>query len=131
MTTALGSFIRQTRIARGLLQKQVAYDVGMDVTHLSGLETGRRRYLGRDLADRLSKALVLNAEECAVLHRLRDAARGHLDIPVDATADEVETISLLARLFGGQIEPQQLKAVRALIEDLGDGFVRREVGVMT
>lgn len=114
MATALGAFIRCKRTSLGLRQKQVALDLGVDVSYLSGLESGRRRYLGEAMASRLGGCLGLTPAERETLEYMRQAARGHVSIAAHASAEEIETIVWLANRAGGGLDSACLAQLRAL-----------------
>jgi transcriptional regulator with XRE-family HTH domain len=114
VATALGTFLRNRRRNRNALLKEVAAEAGLDVAHLSGLESGRRRYLGDRVAERLANALQLEEAERQQLSVLRQAAKGALAISHNALAEEIEVLALLARFAGGGISSDTLQAIRAL-----------------
>lgn len=89
----------------------------IDVTHLSGIETGRRRYVGNMVAIRLAGALALGKDEIAQLGLLRQAAKGSLTISPEAQAEEIEIIGLLVNLVGGGMSPEMQQAIRSLVKE--------------
>jgi predicted ATPase/transcriptional regulator with XRE-family HTH domain len=70
--TSFGAWIRRQRTARGLLQKELALQVGCSVTALQKIERDERRP-SRAMAERLAEALDVPADERAMFVQ---AARG-------------------------------------------------------
>lgn len=113
--SAFGQYIRELRKSRGLLQKQLADAIGVEASYVSNLETGIRLSLGDLMMERLRVALNLTDEEVHQLDNMREAAKGKLDIPPYASAQEIEVIKLLASC-AGRLPPESFQVIRAMIE---------------
>lgn len=60
--TALGVFIRQRRVSRELTQADLARQIGVDATYISGIESGRKRPGSAQLLKAIDDALQLDEE---------------------------------------------------------------------
>lgn len=100
-----GGRIRQLRIAAGLQQKDLAARVGMEVTYLSKVETGRLPPPSEGKIRALAEALQAGVDELLFLaHKLPD------DIP-DAIHESLKV-------------PQFLRTARGLREEGWDELIK-------
>ena len=111
----LGEYLRKLRIERGLMQKQIAVELGVPASYLSSLETGSRLTLGDEMLDRYSRALCLSDVEITRIQELREVAHGQISIPRHASEDEAALMRTVAKCVG-RIPASQIRAARAHLE---------------
>ena len=111
----LGQYLRKIRIERGLMQKQIAAELGVPASYLSNLEREHRCYLGEDMLKRFSRALCLTDSEIARIQELREVAHGKISIPSHASEDEAALMRDVAKCVG-RVPASQIRAFRALLE---------------
>lgn len=110
----LGQYLRKLRIERGLMQKQIAEELGAPASYLSDLERGYRPF-GDDMLKRISRALCLTDAEIIRLQELREVAHGQISIPCHASEDEAALMRDVAKCVG-RVPASQIRALRALLE---------------
>lgn len=104
MTQTLGKRIRELRLQEGLIQKDLAAMVGMEVTYLSKIESDRV-VPGENMIRDLSKALSANVDELLLL-----AGKVPEDVAV--------------ALHASSKAPQFLRAARGLDDKHWDELIR-------
>lgn len=110
----LGEYLRKIRIERGLMQKQIAAELGVPASYLSNLEKGYRT-LGDDMLKRFSRTLCLTDSEITRIQELREVAHGQIPIPCHASEDEAALMRTVAKCVG-RVPASQIRAARAHLE---------------
>ena len=111
----LGQYLRKLRIEKGLMQKQVAEELGVTGSYLSNLEREYRSYLGEDMLKRFSRALCLTDSEITRIQELREVAHGQISIPRHTSEDEAALIRVIAEC-AGRVPASQIRAICTLLE---------------
>lgn len=112
---SLGEYLRDLRLERGLLQKQLASRLRCQPSYVSNLERGIRVSIGADMRQRLAEALELTPSELARLDLLIRATKGPVPLPSSATEQELLLVYQLADCIGRiPISHQQL--IRLILE---------------
>jgi len=92
----MGKYLRFLRESRGLTQRQLASQLGIDPTYLCHIECGRKRYLGKKMKQKLDEELGLTDNEMRKLQELREIASGKLAVPVEITTEVASMLRILA-----------------------------------
>lgn len=111
----LGQYLRRLRTERGLMQKQIAAELGVPPSYLSNLERGSRVYLGEEMLKRFSRALSLTDNELLRIQELREVAHGQIAIPSHASEEEAALMRVVAKCVG-RMPASQIRAVRTHLE---------------
>lgn len=116
MITALGKELRKLRIDRGLNMVDMATAMKMSTAMLSAVETGRKPKVPGDFIDRLLRAypdlVGRQAEFEALVNLANKEARLSLE---DATAEDAELVTELARRFSG-LSDDEKNSLRNLLK---------------
>lgn len=115
MTETVGDYLRELRVNRGLMQKQLAANIGVEPSYLSNLERGIRVHLGEKMLKRIAEALQLTPEELTEIRRYRDASRTRITFPPYAAPREIEVVLLLTNCLG-RMPPENFETIRTYIE---------------
>ncbi|MEF2251288.1 helix-turn-helix transcriptional regulator [Ralstonia solanacearum] len=94
--TALGVFIRQRRVSRDLTQADLARQIGVDATYISGIESGRKRPGSTQLLKAIGDALQLNEEGRAALQKAADLSRRSLRLSAELSPEKSELMNAFA-----------------------------------
>lgn len=111
----LGQYLRRLRTERGLMQKQLAAELGVPPSYLSNLERGSRVYLGEDMLNRFSRVLCLTDCELLRIQELREVAYGQIVIPCHASEDEAALMRAISKCVGRMPE-SHIRALRTHVE---------------
>lgn len=111
----LGRYLRSLRVNRGMMQKQLAAEIGVLPSYLSSLENGARIYIGDQMLTRFCKALRLTDEEMEQILALRGISSGKLPGLREASDDEAELIGLIVRHVGA-MKPDQVRATTKYLQ---------------
>lgn len=131
--TPFASDLRHLRTSRGKLLKEVASDVGVHITHLSALETGRRPP-PKDPAfyTRLRACLDLSDDECDLLEERARLSPLFAHLPGKTSQQQAEFLARMINL-APDLQPWQMRAITAILdvgrrirEPSGAGPDRRE-----
>jgi transcriptional regulator with XRE-family HTH domain len=112
MLTELGKTLRKYRIDNELLLKDMANKIGMSVSALSYIETGKRKPPVNFL-EKLSSAFQISDE---IKNKIQESvARQTVKFDVVGN-DKIETALVLARGFNNLSE-EKLEEIRKIMED--------------
>lgn len=116
MVTALGKALRNLRMDRGWLLKDMADGVGVSSSFLSAIETGKKA-IPDDFVDRIVTWGRLTREEERALDRAfaLSVEDVRIRLPNSLSADDREAAAVLARSFGS-LPSDDLAAIRAIID---------------
>jgi transcriptional regulator with XRE-family HTH domain len=112
---SLGLFLRDLRLNRGLLQKELAKLLRVQPSYVSNLERGVRVSIGADMRQRLAEALELTPSEMARLDLLIRATKGPVPLPSSATEQELQLVYQLADCIG-RLPISHLQLIRLILE---------------
>lgn len=123
--TPFSSSLRDLRTNRGKLLKEVAAEVGVHITHLCALETGRRPP-PKDSAfyDRLQVSLDLSDDEYDLLRERARLTPLFAHLPGKTSQQQVEFLAWMIDLTP-DLQPWQMRAIKAIL-DVGVGRKIRE-----
>lgn len=94
--TALGVFIRQRRVSRELTQADLARQIGVDATYISGIESGRKRPGSAQLLKAIGDALQLDEEGRLALQKAADLSRRSLRLSAELSPEKSELMNAFA-----------------------------------
>ena len=94
--TALGVFIRQRRVSRELTQADIARQIGVDATYISGIESGRKRPGSAQLLKAIGDALQLDEEGRLALQKAADLSRRSLRLSAELSPEKSELMNAFA-----------------------------------
>lgn len=94
--TALGVFIRQRRVSRELTQADLARQIGVDATYISGIESGRKRPGSAQLLRAVGDALQLDEEGRLALQKAADLSRRSLRLSAELSPEKSELMNAFA-----------------------------------
>lgn len=94
--TALGVFIRQRRVSRELTQADLARQIGVDATYISGIESGRKRPGSAQLLKAIGDALQLDEEGRLALQKAADLSRRSLRLSAELSPEKSELMNVFA-----------------------------------
>ncbi|KAB7782196.1 helix-turn-helix domain-containing protein [Methylorubrum populi] len=116
MVNALGKALRNLRMDRDWLLKEMADGVGVSSSFLSAIETGKKA-IPDDLVDRIVKWGKLTRQEERALERAfaQSVEEVRIRLPKTLSADDREAAAVLARSFGS-LPSDDLAAIRAIID---------------
>lgn len=114
------------RRRRRLLQKQVAYDAGIDPSYLAGMERGRKDAPASQVFERLLRALDASLEEREWLRHALAVSR--LDRLTSSGPYAIEGAEVLVRVAEQlpRIEPQQMQLLAAFVDLLAKANRKEE-----
>ncbi len=113
--TPFGRFMRNLRLERGLLLKNVADALGVTSAYLSALEHGKKGVPNEDLVSRLQATLKLNSQQKKeLLQALRDSSSS-LAISHKSTPLAFETANAFARRLPSLSE-KELKMIKGILD---------------
>lgn len=114
--TPFSSDLRHLRTSRGKLLKEVATDVGVHITHLSALETGRRPP-PKDPAfyARLCTCLDLSDDEYDLLRERARLTPLFAHLSGNTSQQQAEFISWMIDLTPN-LQPWQMRAIKAILD---------------
>lgn len=108
--TPFSSFLNDVCRSRGMLQKEVAYQIGVDPSYLSAMVRGRKGLPKGNFIQRLEKNLDLNEEERRALSEAVRFSQKLYRMPNDANPREHE---LVWKIFDslGKLKPAQINLI--------------------
>ncbi|UYW25890.1 helix-turn-helix domain-containing protein [Methylorubrum extorquens] len=117
MLSPFGKALREVRLDRGLLLKDMADGLRVTPSYLSAVETGRKS-IPEDLINRIGNLINLSADERSSLERAYLASQSEIKIKIPANASDAhrEAAALLARTFEGEPTTDFLEKFRAFLE---------------
>lgn len=92
----LGSFISNKRKEMGLSLRKLALNIGISVTYLSDIESGRKANISKDILENIIRSLMLNDQEKEKLFTL--VGKKNNSIPMDVEEFVKEHPEIIAYL---------------------------------
>lgn len=124
MTTPLGRFICRVRTVRRLSKKQLAFELGVDPSYISRIESGGKAPANRAFLDSVVRALTLSPDEAEELYRASKESQKSLQIPPSSTERGCSILRKLASSLPQLNEPQM-----TVLESLIDAINAGEIGI--
>lgn len=113
--TPFGRFMRNLRLERGMLLKDVADKLKVSSAYLSALEHGKKGVPNEAVVSKLETSLELNPEQKKeLMQAVRDSANS-LSISHKSTPLAFETANAFARKLPSLSE-KQLKSIRGILD---------------
>lgn len=107
--------LKELRSSRSITQRQLAQKAGISATHLSLLETGRKRPPRLSTLKRISEALNLNIEEKEILFKQADLSRLEQTDQLHIRKTEIKLIALMFTKLG-TLTTHQINKISAVLE---------------
>lgn len=120
MLTKFGRAVRQHRMDREMLMKDMAQRLGVSPAYLSSIESGRKP-VPPGFADRIASMLHLNDAARRELNESANASLGTsftISLPATSGANERELGALLARNFG-RLSEADMVTIKNIINKKG------------
>ena len=101
--------------SRRLLQKELAYQLGVDPSYLSALASGRKGKPSDALVQKMQQILELNEDERRALLEAVKSSQLKYRVPEKATPQEHE---LMRKMFEalGKLKPAQIEIIDAALK---------------
>jgi transcriptional regulator with XRE-family HTH domain len=97
--TPFGKYMRNLRMEKGLLLKDVADKLGVTSAYLSALEHGKKGAPSAEMTKKVAAALSLDARAAAELEEAARDSESQLTVHAKATPFAFETANAFARQF--------------------------------
>lgn len=113
--TPFSAFLNELCRSRQMLQKEVAYQIGVDPSYLSALARGRKGPPSNNFVQKLQLTLDLNEDERRALNEAVRFSQRLYRIPSDANPREHELVWQIMRLIG-RLKPAQINAINEILK---------------
>ena len=117
--TPFGKFLRNLRLEKGLLLKDVAEMLEVTSAYLSALEHGKKGAPNAALVSKLENALNLTTEQKKELRRTAAASITSVSIPSKLNPFAYETANAFARKLP-DLSERQLRRIQGVLEEEED-----------
>ncbi|HYD78945.1 MAG TPA: helix-turn-helix transcriptional regulator [Paucimonas sp.] len=114
--TPFGKYMRNLRLEKGLLLKDVADRLQVTSAYLSALEHGKKGIPSKEFVERIINGLALDAEAGKELKKAVRDSETEFTIPAKVTPFAFETANAFARQLPSLSEIQ-LKRIKELLDD--------------
>jgi transcriptional regulator with XRE-family HTH domain len=98
--TPFSAFLYDFCRARGMRQKEFAYQIGVDPSYLSAIINGRKNTLGNSFAERIEKKFELSEDEKVKLRTAIKFSKMRHQIPAHANPEEYELVCRIIDSLG-------------------------------
>ena len=114
--TPFGKFLRNLRLEKQLLLKDMAEMLGVTSAYLSAVEHGKKGAPSAALISNLENLLKLTTEEKKELRRTAAASNTSVSIPSKVSPFAFETANAFARKLP-DLSERQLRKIQGVLED--------------